>query len=207
MKSLSDYKVLFWDFDGVIIDSMKVRETGFRRVLHSFPEHQVEKLICFHKENGGWSRYVKFRYFFETIRKEVVSDDVILRLSQDFSSIMRELLISPHLLIEDSTGYIRSQSPKPMHIVSGSDGIELRHLCEEHVLVDYFISIHGSPSPKEMLIKELLEKHSYSKNEVLLIGDARNDRDAAILNEIDFAGYNNEDLRHDGVFYIDSFSN
>ena len=39
--SPKDFKVVLWDFDGVIIDSNPVREYGFRQVLRDFPENQV----------------------------------------------------------------------------------------------------------------------------------------------------------------------
>lgn len=57
-------EIIFWDFDGVIMDSMKVRDEGFKIVLKDYPSDQVEKLMEFHRNNGGLSRYVKFRYFF-----------------------------------------------------------------------------------------------------------------------------------------------
>ena len=61
-------KIIFWDFDGVILNSNKVRDSGFEIVLKDFPKNQVELLLNYHRQNGGLSRYVKFRYFFEVIR-------------------------------------------------------------------------------------------------------------------------------------------
>ena len=206
MKSLESYKVLFWDFDGVILDSMPVRELGFRKVLFEFPDDQVQKLILFHRNNGGWSRYVKFRYFFEEIRREPVIEEQISGLSKKFSRIMRELLTSEKQLISDSLAYIRSNyQTQSMHVVSGSDGEELRYLCHHLKISKYFISIHGSPTPKTTLIKDLLVSENYNQSDVLMIGDAHNDRDAAFANDIAFAGYNNQNLRTKDYLYIDSF--
>ena len=61
-------RVIFWDFDGVILNSNKVRDKGFETVLSGFPKEEVDKLLKFHRQNGGLSRYVKFRYFFEEIK-------------------------------------------------------------------------------------------------------------------------------------------
>ena len=207
MKSLEKYKVIFWDFDGVIMDSMPVRELGFRNVLECYPADHIEELIQFHRNNGGWSRYVKFRYFYEKIRNETVSDDQIAELSKNFSEIMRKLLTSEKLLISDSLAYIRSNyQSQSMHVVSGSDGEELRYLCHQLEISKYFVSIHGSPTPKTTLIKDLLVSENYNQSDVLMIGDAHNDRDAAFANNIAFAGYNNQNLRIEGNLYIDSFS-
>jgi phosphoglycolate phosphatase-like HAD superfamily hydrolase len=124
-----------------------------------------------------------------------------------FSEIMRELLISEDLLIQDSLEYIKTHHQNQvMHVVSGSDGEELRYLCERLGLSEYFESIHGSPTPKPSLIKALLDSEKYPLEDVLMIGDAHNDRDAAMVNRIAFAGYNNEALRSLSGMYLDSFT-
>ena len=79
-------KIIFWDFDGVIISSLKIREMGFRAVLKNYPKNQIESLIKYHRENSGWSRYVKFEYFFKKIRKERFTKNDILKLAKSYSN-------------------------------------------------------------------------------------------------------------------------
>ncbi|SHO65383.1 HAD family hydrolase [Algoriphagus zhangzhouensis] len=206
MKDLEKYEVILWDFDGVILDSMPTRELGFRKVLEEYPKEQVEELIQFHYKNGGWSRYVKFRYFFEEILGKEVTTDFISELCSKFSRIMLDLLSSKELLILDSLGYIQGNfSNQEMHIVSGSDQKELRLLCQQLDIHTYFSSINGSPTPKIELVKNLLQIIPFSRSEIVLIGDSRNDLEAAEINGIDFFGYNNWDLQKDNG-YILSFS-
>ena len=183
-----DFKIILWDFDGVIINSNSVREAGFRDVLSEYPKEQVEKLIDYHNINGGLSRYVKFRYFFEEIRKESITDDMVLVLAQKFSIIMKELLVNPDLLISPVVEFIKEQYNlgKKMHIVSGSDGNELRELCKSLRLDHFFISINGSPTPKTSLVKNIIENGYLSLSEYCLIGDAINDYDASKDNSIIF---------------------
>ena len=205
-KKPEDYNVILWDFDGVIIDSNTVRELGFREVLKEFDSEQVEELIDFHNANGGWSRYVKFRYFYEEILKRSINDDKVQELANSFSSIMVENLSNPELLIDNTVHFIREMysQGKQMHIVSGSDGNELRSLCEELELSKYFVSIHGSPTPKTDLVRSLINNSPRHPKDFCLIGDALNDYDAANENGIKFYGYNNPSLKKlDG--YIDSF--
>ncbi len=198
--------VILWDFDGVIMDSMPIRNKGFELVLKEFPIEQVELLMQFHLKNGGLSRYVKFRHFFEEIREENVSEKEIKEWAQKFSEIMLEELVQPGLLIEDSVTFIKENFNKyNMHIVSGSDGEELRYLCEELGISRYFISIHGSPVPKKEVVRNLLINHNYTKEDTILIGDSFNDYEAAEVNNIAFCGYNNEQLKELKTFYIESF--
>ena len=202
--NLNFFKLIFWDFDGVILDSMLIRDTGFREVLKGYPLGEVDKLMEFHNLNGGLSRYVKFRYFFEKIRNESITETEVKQWANSFSLIMKKLLVDKSLLIEDSVTFIKENYTKyQMHIVSGSDGIELRYLCEKLGLSNYFISIQGSPTPKIKLVSELLDFYHYKKNNVILIGDSMNDHEAAHLNEILFYGFNNHLLKK--YNYINSF--
>ena len=60
-------KNILWDFDGVILSSMHIRDWGFREIFKTFKKEDVQKLLDYHNLNGGLSRYVKIRYFYEEI--------------------------------------------------------------------------------------------------------------------------------------------
>ncbi len=199
-------KTILWDFDGVILDSMEVRDFGFREIFKKFKKEHVSQLIDYHRINGGLSRYVKIRYFFEDIIHESIEADEVMKYAMNFSEIMRKELTNPKNLISESVSFIRNNFDKYcFHIVSGSDQEELRFLCKELSIADYFISIHGSPTPKTRLVKELLEKYDYKLSKTCLIGDSINDFEAASLNNISFYGYNNESLIKLKSNYINSF--
>jgi phosphoglycolate phosphatase-like HAD superfamily hydrolase len=93
-----------------------------------------------------------------------------------------------------------------MHITSGSDQEELRFLCKSLSIDHLFDSIHGSPTPKKQLVKELIEKNGYVNHDCVLIGDSINDYDAAVDNKVVFIGYNNTQLSSISKNYIYSFN-
>jgi len=196
LKKLNKIQTLFWDFDGVIMNSNAVRDRGFEEVLKEYPQLEVDALMDFHRRNGGLSRYVKFRHFFEDIRGERITEAEIKIWASRFSEIMMQTLIKPDLLIEETVDFIKANAQKyTMHIVSGSDQTELRHICKSLDIAKYFNSIHGSPTPKNDLVAELLQTHSYDKSTCLLIGDSKNDFEAAQVNGIHFMGYGNEIIK------------
>lgn len=206
MERFKNKQNIIWDFDGVLIDSHEVREKGFRDVLSDFPEDEVELLLQYHRKNGGLSRYVKFEYFFRNIKNENLTGEQLSKYAEDFSEIMRELLIHKEILIKDSLEFVKANYQKfRMHIVSGSDGKELRFLCDKLGISGFFVSIEGSPKPKIELVRELLEKFEYSAQETLLIGDSINDFEAARESDVDFYGYNNLELEEIGRGYLESF--
>jgi phosphoglycolate phosphatase-like HAD superfamily hydrolase len=205
MINFSKYSCILWDFDGVLMDSMPIREQGFKTVLSAYPQEEVMVLLEYHRKNGGLSRYVKFRYFFEVIRKESVLENQIMELASHFSKVMMESLINPELLIENSLSFVRKHYEKiPMHIVSGSDGEELKEVCKQIKIAEYFRTIEGSPTMKKDLVAALLQL--YDPQKMVLIGDSFNDFEAANDNNIDFIGFNNTALKTRGLPYIENFS-
>lgn len=204
MINFTGIKTIFWDFDGVILDSMSIRDRGFEMVLSDFPSSEVEQLLTYHRANGGLSRYVKFRYFFEKIRGEQTSEEKIQDYAARFSEIMLSELGNRSLLIQDSVDFI-SKSDKDMYIVSGSDQKELRKLCELHKIDQYFLGIYGSPTPKKQLVANLIKSSDIDLSRAALIGDSINDYEAATENNVAFFGYNNPTLKSFGKDYIEGF--
>lgn len=199
-------KNILWDFDGVIIDSLAVRDYGFREIFKEFDKVLVEKLIEYHSINGGLSRFHKIRYFFNEILKKDIDDKEVKAYADKFSLIMREELVKSKYLILDSVNFIKENYKKyNFHIVSGSEHDELNFLCQKLQINHYFHSINGSPTPKIELVKNLLIKENYKKSETILIGDSINDYEAAKENNIAFYGYNNKTLKDVSREYINSF--
>jgi len=183
-------KNILFDFDGVILDSMPIRHKGFELLFANHPFEKVNILLKYHEENGGLSRYHKIRYFYENILDLSISEEEVIEHASRFSEIMRRELINPSLLISDAVEFIKANHKRfPMHIVSGSDGNELRFLCKKLGLDPFFISIDGSPTPKITLVNDLLQKYGYPPSETVLVGDSINDYEAAEQNNIRFLGY------------------
>jgi len=198
-------KNIIWDFDGVILDSMPVRDYGFRKIFEKFDKYLVDKLLEYHHNNGGLSRYIKIRYFYEKLLNQNITDEEVNILSEQFSIIMKKELINKKYFIQDSVDFIKLNYQKyNFHIASGSDEKELNYLCKELKISQYFLSINGSPIHKNNLVKDILFKNNYLKDETILIGDSINDYEAANVNNINFYGYNNINLRNK-QFYIVSF--
>lgn len=196
LKLKPETKAIIWDFDGVILNSNEVRDLGFVEVLKQYNEADVKALLDFHKANGGLSRYVKFEYFFKQVLKVQYSQEDIQNLAKQFSLIMKELLTNKELLIQEILEFIQGNQSYPMHIVSGSDGEELRFLCKQLGIAQHFKSIDGSPTPKVINVKNLIEKYRYQASSLVLIGDSVNDYDAAKENDIPFCAYNNETINY-----------
>jgi len=203
---LEQYKTIFWDFDGVILNSNKVRTDGFRFIFSKFTQKQIKKIVDYHTNNGGLSRYDKIDYFFDVILKTKVSLEYKKQLSQEYSDFCFKRLCDKKLLISDSVIFIsKNLNLYNFHIVSASDQVELRRIAKVLSIEKYFRSIVGSPISKIKNIEKLLSTFQYNKEECCLIGDSINDKIAAENNKIDFYGNNNHYLKSNSN-YIENFN-
>ena len=197
-------KTIFWDFDGVILNSMKIKGDGFLELFKEYDKEYLDAIEKYHYDNGGVSRFDKIRYFYNDILKQDISEDKIIQLADKFANIIEKKLYDKSNLIQDSIEFIKANYQKyNFHIVSGAEHKELKSLCDSFELTQYFKSIEGSPTKKDILVKNVLEEYSYKKDECILIGDAMTDYNASIKNGIKFYGYNNIELKK--YDYINNF--
>lgn len=198
-------KVVIFDFDGVILDSMPIKTYAFREIFRDFDADAVEKLAQFHIKNGGISRFVKIRYFFEDILGQNVGESDIKKYADKFSDIVTAELIKPKYLVIETMEFIESlYGQKRLFIASGAEENELKYLCMKFGIDGYFDGIFGSPAPKSELLRIIVDRSEADANDCAMIGDSINDYEAAVKNKIPFYGYNNKELRSIEN-YIDSF--
>ena len=199
-------KNILFEFDGVILDSMPIRDYGFKEIFKDFDDGLVNKLLEYHNQNGGLSRYVKIKYFYNKLLKQEISEDKIINYADNFSKIMKIKLVDKRYLIADTLKFIKESYKKyNLHIVSGSDEKELQYLCKELGIDSFFQSVNGSPTHKNILVENVLATNRYIESETILIGDSVNDYDAATENNLVFYGFNNPNLINVSKNYLDNY--
>lgn len=199
-------EAVIFDFDGVILDSEKIKDDGFRHIFREFDKEAVDCLVAFHKDNGGLSRFVKIAYMFETILKRPITDDIVMRYADEFSKIMLSRLTNPDFLIKPTMRFIKALNGIPMHIASGTEENELRSLVKSLGISEYFVSVYGSPADKADNVRKIIAEGGYTAGRVVMIGDSMQDFKAADKNGLIFCGFNNEKLKDVSDYYITDFS-
>ena len=128
---LDKFDTIIFDFDGVIVDSKDIRIYGFKEIFKEYPENLVRRLIDYHNNNGGISRYEKIKWFYKNLLKKNVSQETLNKKAQQFKKIMLNKMINHNIIIEDTLNFIRDiHRELPCFIISGSDQEELKHICE-----------------------------------------------------------------------------
>lgn len=176
MRPLSEYRVLLFDCDGVVIDSNRLKTDAFREVLAEHGPELVEQFVEYHRQNGGVSRYAKMRHFFTHMAKvpdaQVRADAAVAAFSAESR---RRMVDAP--LVPGVESVLRSASV-PAYIVSGADQAELRHVFATRGMANLFEDILGSPTPKDETMRRLVDAGKVPEPAVFF-GDARKDMEVA----------------------------
>lgn len=172
-------KAIIFDVDGVIFESADIKTLAFKRLFQEYSPDEVNKMLDYHLRNMGISRYVKFKYFFESILGKNLSKKEEEELGVRFSNIVvEEVLKAP--FVSGTLDFLKnSYLDYSLFIASGTPQGELDYIVSERKLSDYFKKVYGSPQEKTSIINNILENNSLRKDEAVFIGDAESDLKAA----------------------------
>jgi phosphoglycolate phosphatase-like HAD superfamily hydrolase len=178
-------KAIIFDFDGVLVDSTRIKTEAFRCLFANYPD-KVEEIVAYHGKNMGISRYVKFRHIYKEILRKDLSPDKEIELGNLFSKIVLDkILVAPFINgIEEFLS--RYYNQYNLYIASGTPENELNYIVSKRGISNYFKGIFGTPREKTDIIRDILNEGGFLKNEVVFLGDAETDRVAAEITEIPF---------------------
>ena len=178
-------KVLFWDFDGVIKESVDVKTKAFQELFVEYGTEVTEKIRVHHEATGGMSRFEKFPIYMEFANIKA-TDEKIKRLCEKFSDLVLDGVVNSPWIPGAET-FIRSNTNQQIFIVvSATPTEELLEIIERLNLRSSFESIFGAPTSKAEAIRTSLNRLSISAADAVMIGDASADLEAASLNKVPF---------------------
>jgi phosphoglycolate phosphatase-like HAD superfamily hydrolase len=177
---MSHWQAVFFDFDGVILDSAGIKTRAFACMYRPFGPDIERRVVAYHEAHVGVSRFEKFRHFHCELLRRPVTEDLLQQLGREFSElVLREVLESPFIpgaleTLED----LRSRSV-PSYVVSGTPEDELRHIVSVRGLAPFFREVHGSPRRKPEILGDLLSRQRHDASQCLFLGDGLTDFHAA----------------------------
>jgi phosphoglycolate phosphatase-like HAD superfamily hydrolase len=182
---LDQYKLIFWDFDGVIKESIDVKTKAFVHLFDEFGSAVKDKVRNHHLANGGMSRFDKLPLYLRWTDQEEKTEK-IEEYSNRFSQLVFDGVINSDW-VPGSEAYLRLNSFNQRFVlVSATPQKELELILERLDLRECFSNVFGAPESKKDAIAFILESTDYKVQESLMIGDALADMEAAEDNEITF---------------------
>lgn len=204
------YDAIFFDFDGVVVDSVHIKTQVFYNMYLPFGEEIAHKAKQHHIENGGVSRFEKFKLYHKEFLGKELDEDGVKQLANEFSSRVKDAVIAANIVPGIIEVLEESSKTMDLFIITGTPTEEILDIVEKRGWTKYFKEILGSPTNKDTWSKYLLEKYKYAPNKVLFVGDATTDHEAAKLNNFDFAlrsHHENEPLfKNENVYKFSDFT-
>jgi HAD superfamily hydrolase (TIGR01549 family) len=172
-------KAIIFDFDGVIKDSTAVKTEAFRILYEEFGTKVTDGVVKHHIENGGVSRYDKIRHYHQIFLGLQLKEKELQEWCDRFSElVLRKVIDSPY--VQGAEKAITDLGKEHLlFIISGTPQHEMDYIVRQLALHSKFEMICGSPKKKEKWAKEIMDKYRLTNKEVVFVGDAMTDFDAA----------------------------
>lgn len=182
------YEAIIFDFDGVILASVDIKTEAFREIYTPYGSTITQKVVDYHINHGGISRYEKFKYWHKEYLDINLDNKELEKLAKQFSSIVyQKILVAP--FINGADQFLRKHAHLlPCFVCTGTPEKEILKIILERKLGQYFREVLGSPKSKITINNYILEKYHFNPTKVLFIGDAMTDYNAAKNTNLDFIG-------------------
>jgi phosphoglycolate phosphatase-like HAD superfamily hydrolase len=182
---LKNSEAIFWDFDGVVKDSVEVKSEAFEYLFLPFGKMVAEKIRGHHEKNSGISRFEKLPIYLKWSGQEP-SVKLVNEYAKKFSLLVVEKVIDskwvPGVLKYIENNYNRQH----FFLVTATPQNEINGIISKLNIKHFFKETIGSPIKKDNSIRYIMEKYSLSSENSIMIGDSRSDYNAAKINKIQF---------------------
>lgn len=179
---------IFFDYDGVVVESVAVKTRAFGQLFEEFGESAVREIVEFHTANLGMSRYAKFEYFYATILQLPLSAGDIEALDARLTALVEAGMRDVPLVPGCGEFLARNCPPIRAFVVSATPQRDIGMDIRRRGLDTYFAGAFGSPTSKADHIAALIAAESLDPARCVMVGDARADLNAARANDIAFVG-------------------
>lgn len=188
-------QAVFFDFDGVIVDSCKVKKEAFRLLFSRYSEEIIVKILEHHRLHGGISRVEKIRWAHRELLRAPLNEKKLDGWARRYSALVLDAVVAvPYIAgAKEFLDFCRKELPElPLFVVSGTPEPELQEIIARRGLKDYFVEVLGSPSRKPVHIRRQLERYGLEARCCVFVGDASTDYEAAMETGLGFVGIQGE---------------
>ena len=172
MIQLREVKKIFIDFDGVIVDSNKFKESAIKNSVYKLLGESKKNIeaVRYFNINAGISREKKLSLFFNSEEVSRIMKLYAKECNQFFSKA------TPTRGFKTFVEYIKNyHSYIKLFILSGGERDEIKLFLDKNKLLFFFEDILGSEKSKSIHLEEKL----VSNNDIF-IGDSKNDLNTSL---------------------------
>ena len=176
---MKEIQAFFFDFDGVLADSVEVKTRAFAVLFEPYGAEIVAKVVDHHRRHGGMTRVEKFCYYYREFLKDTLTDKMLSDLCFQFSQlVVDEVVKSPE--IKGARAFLTEWHDRlPCFVISATPDDEIRKIVRRRGLEGFFKEVLGSSASKSENLKILLNKYALEPARCIFFGDAESDYRAA----------------------------
>lgn len=171
--------LLVFDCDGVILESLDVKTKAFYRIGLDFGQEAADRLVVFHRQHGGVSRYEKFAWLYEQYAGRPVTEEEKQTLNKRFVDAALDEISRCETVAGLQETLDAWKGRLPMYVASGAPEEELQYILKLRGLAGYFDGIRGYPPRKELLLDAIVRQCGVAPQSCVMVGDSFTDMRAA----------------------------
>ena len=183
--AILEEKTVFWDFDGVIKDSVENKSDAFEKLFLPFGTGISKKVRLHHEDNGGMSRFDKLPLYLKWAGLEP-SQTLIKEYAENFSILVKQTVIDSEWVRGVLIYLQKTCKNQQFFLVTTTPQEEIEAILNALKITEYFSEVIGSPTPKNEAIKMLLDRYNIESGQAVMIGDSISDYMAATENQVKF---------------------
>jgi len=181
-------RAIFFDFDGVLAESVALKEQAFRDLFAPYGADIVEQVIELHRASGAISRVIKIdRIHRDLLGKPLDEAELAEWAARYVAAVEARVVQCPE--VPGTTALLDAQSERArLFVVSGTPEEELQRIVTARGWDCYFSGVYGSPRLKAEIVRAALSAFDLAAADCVFIGDTFTDRDAAVETGLAFVG-------------------
>jgi HAD superfamily hydrolase (TIGR01549 family) len=180
-------KAIVLDFDGVIVQSVGIKEQAFEKLFKGYA--QYDKIIRFCHSHNDLIRFEKFKYVFQEILGKKYTARIHRELSREFSKVVVQQVIDCPAVAgaEEFLKYFKKNNTA-LYLATMNPRKEIIRILKARKLFKYFKRIYSWPWRKMDAIEDILKKNRLKRPQMVFIGDSLEDFKAAQQARVAFIG-------------------
>jgi beta-phosphoglucomutase-like phosphatase (HAD superfamily) len=205
------YQAFFFDFDGVLADSVEVKTRAFAKLFEPHGPEVVARVVAHHRDHGGMTRVDKFHHYYHEYLGKSLSKKEIADLCQRFSMLVVDKVVAAPEINGADEFLQRWCGRLACFVISATPDEEIKEIVKRRGMEGYFKEVLGAPVDKKKNLETLLAKYNLNPSRCCFFGDAESDYVAAHSCGVDFFGIvPGEDAplirAHPGVRWTENFT-
>ena len=182
---LAQMRIIFWDFDGVIKDSVAVKSVGFEQLFLPYGQAVAERVRLHHEVHGGVSRFEKMPIYLGWAGEPATADNV-QHFCGKFSELVRQAVIDAAWVPGVREHLLARHDEQYFVLVTATPQQEIEHILAALGIAHCFREVYGAPTSKTAAIRGVLQHLKCRPEQALMVGDSETDLDAANANQVAF---------------------